>query len=167
VLGETKKDYPVKFESQKWLWHYCVLQKKRWRRAILCGDEMLNVTLSEIVDSVSDIWDRLPVCLNVIHKRQTNIFYPTGRQSFIVYNCVGLRNWNCSWYYANFVPNLRSTIVDGVYFPISLSLSLSLSVTYSSKNNLKYFKSNLKRPLSLSVLKLMNLGLHIHKVTFR
>jgi hypothetical protein len=55
VLGEIKRDYPVKFEYQKWLWHYCVLQKKRWRRAILCGDEMLNVTLSEIVDSVSDI----------------------------------------------------------------------------------------------------------------
>jgi hypothetical protein len=55
VLGEIKRDYPAKFESQKWLWHSCVLQKKRWRRAILCGEEMLNVTLSEKVDSVSDI----------------------------------------------------------------------------------------------------------------
>jgi hypothetical protein len=55
VLGEIKRGYPAKFESQKWLWHYCFLQKKRWRRAILCGDEMLNVTLSEKADSVSDI----------------------------------------------------------------------------------------------------------------
>jgi hypothetical protein len=32
VLGEIKRDYPAKFESQKWLWHYCVIEKKRWRR---------------------------------------------------------------------------------------------------------------------------------------
>jgi hypothetical protein len=55
VLGETRRDYPAKFKSQKRLWHCCVLQKKRWRRAILYGDEMLNVTLSEKVDSVFDI----------------------------------------------------------------------------------------------------------------
>jgi hypothetical protein len=57
---------------------------------------MLNVTLSENVDSVSNIWDRLLVCLNVTYKRQTNIFYPTGRRSFIVYNCLNFCNWNCA-----------------------------------------------------------------------